>query len=78
MSFKFVQNKECEYFPCHKNVKVKEFNCIFCYCPLYTKEYCCGEFDITNNMKDCSKCSIPHDKENYDLIVKNIFTRDCC
>ena len=34
--YNFFQNKECEYFPCHKGVKEEDFNCLFCYCPLYT------------------------------------------
>ena len=40
MSFSFFSNKECEYFPCHKNVNVNTFNCIFCFCPLYNYEHC--------------------------------------
>lgn len=33
--YKFYQNKECEYFPCHKGTDSENFNCLFCYCPLY-------------------------------------------
>lgn len=38
--YKFFQNKECEYFPCHKVKEAEDFNCLFCYCPLYLKEEC--------------------------------------
>ncbi len=40
--YNFFQNKECEYFPCHKGVKEEDFNCLFCYCPLYTLGKHCG------------------------------------
>ena len=33
--YTWFQNRECEYFPCHKGVREEEFNCLFCYCPLY-------------------------------------------
>ena len=35
--YKFFQNKKCEYFPCHKGIPEEDFNCLFCYCPLYTR-----------------------------------------
>ena len=31
-----MQNRACEYFPCHGGVPEEEFNCLFCWCPLYT------------------------------------------
>ncbi len=34
-NYKFFNHKNCEYFPCHKTNKPDEFNCLFCYCPLY-------------------------------------------
>ena len=27
--------KNAEYFPCHKRADRDNFNCLFCYCPLY-------------------------------------------
>lgn len=69
--YKFFTNYECEYFPCHKEAKPKNFNCLFCYCPLYAlgKE-CGGDFVYSENgVKDCSKCIIPHKKENYSKII---------
>ena len=40
--YKFFQNKKCEYFPCHKGIPEADFNCLFCYCPLYTLGKSCG------------------------------------
>ena len=34
-SYRFFQNKSCEYFPCHEIKDSGDFNCLFCYCPLY-------------------------------------------
>lgn len=69
MSHRFFQNKECEYYPCHCDVDSNSFSCLFCYCPLYTKE-CIGfpKF-LSNGIKDCSDCSFSHDKNNYDEIL---------
>ena len=44
-NYSFFSNKKCEYFPCHKvsdEIAEKDFNCLFCYCPLYLKEKCPG------------------------------------
>ena len=35
-------NHECEYFPCHKVPEGFDFNCLFCYCPLYALGDKCG------------------------------------
>ena len=66
----FFQNKDCAYFPCHKGVAEEEFNCLFCYCPLYALgDKCGGGFCYTKDgIKDCSCCVFPHKKENYALI----------
>lgn len=40
--FDFFQNRACEYFPCHKGVADEDFNCLFCYCPLYLLGDECG------------------------------------
>jgi len=65
MSHKFFHNKKCEYFPCHKTDNPEEFNCMFCYCPLYMLgEDCGGNFIyLSNGIKDCSACILPHVKE---------------
>ena len=39
-SYKFFQNNKCKFFPCHKGLT--DFNCLFCYCPLYHLENCPG------------------------------------
>jgi len=67
----FFQNKDCEFFPCHDNIEEKDFNCMFCYCPLYCFKDCGGDYDfISNKIKDCSNCTFPHHKENYEQIIK--------
>lgn len=71
-SSRFFENRECEYYPCHEGLA--ECNCMFCYCPLYSKEYCPGtpayiEYN-GKQIKDCSSCTYPHEAENYDVIMK--------
>ena len=70
MSYKFFQNKACEYFPCHQGAEPERFNCLFCFCPLYALgEKCGGNFRYTEDgIKDCSGCRVPHVPENYDRI----------
>ena len=69
--FKYFTNRECEYFPCHKNANPENFNCLFCYCPLYALgERCGGNFVYTKTgIKDCSNCQFPHKRENYEKIT---------
>ena len=64
--FKGFTNTQCEFFPCHK--PHKEFNCLFCYCPLVQLK-CPGPYvafkDKNGIMrKDCSACTLPH--HGYD------------
>ena len=70
-SYRFFENKECQYYPCHKDVK--QMNCLFCYCPLYAFEHCPGEYKyIQSNgkmIKECTDCTFPHQAENYDVII---------
>lgn len=70
--YQFFQNRECEYFPCHKDVEEKDFNCLFCYCPLYTLgEKCDGNFVYTETgIKSCVNCNFPHKRENYAALIK--------
>jgi len=72
--YKFFQNKECEYFPCHKCENTENFNCLFCYCPLYALgDRCGGNFTYTESgIKDCSRCLIPHKRENYGYIMEKM------
>ena len=71
-SHKFFTNKECKYYPCHKNKDgspMEDINCLFCYCPLYLLD-CPGDYTITSmGIKDCTNCTLPHHKENYDLVL---------
>lgn len=70
MSYRYFQNKDCEYFPCHKGASAEDFNCLFCFCPLYALgEHCGGNFSyLENGIKDCSACLVPHRAKNYDRI----------
>lgn len=69
-SYRFFQNKSCEYFPCHEVKDSGDFNCLFCYCPLYALgDHCGGNCSYTKEgIKDCSKCLIPHSPKGYDYI----------
>ncbi len=68
--YKFVQNRKCEYFPCHKVENEEEFNCLFCFCPLYMlKEECGGDFKYTNGFKDCSDCTKTHGKNSHAYVM---------
>ncbi len=71
MSYKFFQNKTCEYFPCHEGGDAEGFNCLFCYCPLYALgENCGGNFSYTREgIKDCSRCLYPHALQSYENIT---------
>ena len=72
--YDFFQNRECEYFPCHRGADPKSFSCLFCYCPLYALgDKCCGDFCYTESgIKDCSNCLRPHRRENYENICKQM------
>ena len=69
--YAFFQNRECEFFPCHKGADLENFNCLFCYCPLYALgKKCGGNCSFTESgIKDCSGCLVPHRRENYGRIV---------
>ena len=73
-SSKFFTNKNCEYFPCHSGIDKEKFNCLFCYCPLYSLGKDCGGnfLYLDNGIKDCSNCKLPHNSGNYDYIVKKL------
>ena len=70
--YAFFCNHKCEMFPCHKGLPEEDFNCLFCYCPLYALgERCGGNFVYTSyGIKDCSKCLFPHRRESYEVIVR--------
>ena len=67
----FFQNRDCEYFPCHRGADPERFNCLFCYCPLYALGRRCGgafRYNAQGN-KDCTACLFPHLPENYPKII---------
>ena len=69
-SFKFTQNRSCEYFPCH-DIDEDKMNCLFCYCPLYALKDECGgnpKF-LENGIKSCEDCIAPHNGEKgWDFV----------
>ena len=70
-SYKFFQNKECEWFPCHSAQRKEDFSCLMCFCPLYNFADCGGNYKLLKNgIKDCSNCLIPHC--NYDYIINKL------
>ncbi len=72
-SASFFKNYECEHFPCHKVENTEDFNCLFCYCPLYRIENCGGNFVFSKNgTKDCSNCTFPHQAKNYQIILSKL------
>lgn len=76
-SYRFFENRECKYFPCHKDLE--EFNCLFCYCPMYLRENCLGKPNYIQKedrvIKDCTGCTFPHQPENYDKIIEFLKTQ---
>ena len=70
--YSYFKNTECEYFPCHKLEADGYFNCLFCFCPLYTLgDKCGGSFTYNEKgIKDCSACTLPHSEKGYDYITK--------
>lgn len=69
INYHYFQHSNCEYFPCHDVDDIVNFNCLFCYCPLYWDHGCPGNPDYSGGIKDCSKCAYPHKAENYFNIV---------
>ncbi len=79
-NYKYFKNDKCEFFPCHKMEDDDFFNCLFCYCPLYSLgEDCGGNFTWSEKgVKNCSSCNIPHTREGYEYIrakIKEVIAR---
>ena len=70
-AYSFIQHRACEFFPCHETTCPADFNCLFCYCPLYTLgSRCGGNFRyLENGVKDCSDCLLPHGRGSYDYMM---------
>ncbi len=73
-SARYFCNRECAYYPCHRVGEEEEFNCLFCYCPLYVLgDKCGGDFKYTKKgIKDCSGCVIPHTEGGYEHVMERI------
>ncbi len=69
--YSFFQHKECEYFPCHETNHPEDFNCLFCYCPLYALGDKCGGKCVygPGDIKDCSACLVPHGRNSLNYIT---------
>ncbi len=69
--FSFFSHRKCEYFPCHKGADPENFNCLFCYCPLYALGRDCGGNFRYNEKghKDCTGCQLPHKRQNYGYVT---------
>lgn len=69
--YSFFSHKTCEYFPCHKGADAGNFNCLFCYCPLYALgDKCGGNFRFNEKgIKDCTNCLLPHKRQNYGYVT---------
>ena len=67
----FFSNRACKYFPCHEGVDEADFNCLFCYCPLYALgPDCGGNFTYTEKgRKNCKNCALPHVRDNGVKLV---------
>lgn len=72
--YSFFQNRKCEMFPCHKIESISDFNCMFCYCPLYfLGDKCGGKFTYNEKgIKSCKDCCFPHEKKNYSLVNEKL------
>jgi len=69
---RFFANRACAYFPCHQGADAADFNCLFCYCPLYFLEDCGGDFRLSRGIKDCTACLRPHRSGGYDEILTRL------
>ena len=72
--YEFFSHRNCEFFPCHKTDRPQDFNCLFCYCPLYAFGPACGgNYRFTKEgRKDCSACMFPHRRENYHTVQEKL------
>ena len=70
-SHKFFCNKDCKYYPCHK--ELTDINCLFCFCPLYFTFECGGKWKaLKNGYKDCSECTLPHEEHGYEWVLSKL------
>lgn len=76
-AYSYFSNRKCPYFPCHAGADPDNFNCLFCYCPLYLLgRHCGGSFRYNEKgVKVCTNCLFPHKRENYPAVTKMAFGR---
>ena len=69
--YSFFSHKDCEYFPCHAGIAEEDFNCLFCYCPLYALGRKCGGGCVytEHGYKSCAECTFPHWPDNYYKVL---------
>lgn len=67
----FITNTECPYFPCHTGIDPADFNCLFCFCPLYMLgPECGGNFRYNaKGAKVCTDCNLPHRRDAGNRLV---------
>ena len=70
--YQFFNHAACEFYPCH-DMPAEELNCLFCFCPLYALGPAYGGnyryVGERGDIKDCSACTLPHRRENYDYLM---------
>ncbi|MHB8068882.1 MAG: cysteine-rich small domain-containing protein [Desulfobaccales bacterium] len=71
-NYRFFKNTKCYYFPCHPVEDEENFNCLFCYCPLYFFADCGGRPVMLGRVKDCSNCDRPHRPGGYEQIISRL------
>jgi len=78
-SSSFFTNRDCAYFPCHEGIALDEFNCLFCYCPLYALGDRCGGdfFYLENGVKSCEHCTLAHRGDAGVRLVESKFALLC-
>ena len=71
--FSYFRNTDCQFCPCHSKADPENFNCLFCYCPLYALgKNCGGNFKyLPGGVKDCSDCTLPHSEQGYAYVTRN-------
>ena len=74
-NYRYFKNINCKYFPCHTIQKNDNFNCLFCFCPLYFLGDTCGgnfKYSGEKQIKNCTDCNLPHLPEYYDTILAKL------
>jgi len=78
-SYRYFKNTACKYFPCHKTPDGGgDFNCLFCYCPLYPMGDGCGgnfKYSGEKRIKNCEDCVYPHTPDYYETVVGILASR---